>query len=84
MAALSKDEIYELFRANLRAYRVESGLSQSELARRLGTVPSYICDLESGRRTGVTIGTVAQIAEQLGIAPSSMLSLIRTPHAIRV
>lgn len=34
----------------LRAWRVASGLSQRELARRLGYSAAYLCDLENGRR----------------------------------
>ncbi len=66
--------ISDLFRANLRAIREELGLSQSELARRIERKPSYICDLENKRRPGVTLETVAAIAEGLGVAPATLLS----------
>ena len=66
-------ELSDTFRANMRAIREEVGLSQSELARRLGRKPSYICDLENARRPKVSLKTVAIIAEGLGVAPFALL-----------
>lgn len=34
----------------IRVYRENAGLTQSELAKRLGVTRAYICDLEHGRR----------------------------------
>jgi transcriptional regulator with XRE-family HTH domain len=84
MNQMNKDELYEVFRQNLRSLRIEAGMSQSELARRMDVKPSYICDLENSRRPGVTIATVAEIADVLGVAPSTLLSVVRTQHAVLV
>lgn len=79
---MTGDEAYDLFRRNLRDIRTELGISQSELARRMDVYPSYICDLENSRRPGITLETIAKIAEHLGIAPASLLTTVRTPHAV--
>ncbi len=77
---MTKQEAYELFAENLRTIREENGFSQSELARRVGVAPSYICDLESKRRPGVTLATIADLATALGVSPASMLSTVRSHH----
>lgn len=74
------EELIALFIANLRSIREEAGFSQSELARRTGMTPSYICDLERGRRKP-NLGTLAPLAAALGVAPSTLISTIRSPVA---
>lgn len=77
---MSPEELIALFMANLRSIREEAGLSQSELARRTGMTPSYICDLERGRRKP-NLGTLAPLAAALGVSPSTLISTIRSPVA---
>jgi transcriptional regulator with XRE-family HTH domain len=48
----------------MRRARVEQGLSQAELARRMGVKPPYVAALEAGRRN-VTLGQLANIADAL-------------------
>jgi transcriptional regulator with XRE-family HTH domain len=43
--------LQETFVVNLRAMLVEHGLTQSDLALRLGVTPSYVSQLLSGHRT---------------------------------
>ena len=74
---MRKEQIEALFRRNLKEFREELGLSQSELARRVGCTPGYICDLERGRRSP-RIGTLAPLAEVLGVSPSSLVSAVGT------
>lgn len=74
---MTKEQIYRLFRENMRLYREELGISQSELARRMRTTPGYICDFERGRRRP-NIGTLALIAQGLGVAPASLISTVRS------
>lgn len=69
---MTPDFLLDLFRRNLRDLRVAAGLSQSELARKIGCAPSYICDLERGRR-GPMLGTLAPLADAIGIDPSDLL-----------
>jgi len=52
---------------NLSEVREQCGVSQSELARRIGKTPSYVCDLERSRRDGMYTATLANIAKGLGI-----------------
>jgi transcriptional regulator with XRE-family HTH domain len=49
----------------IRAARQEMGLTQADVAARLGVNPSYVTNLEAGR-VNATIGQLAHIAEALG------------------
>ena len=51
----------------LREERVKSGLSQRELARRLGLSPSLISQLESGQ-SKPSVGTLYSIVTELGVS----------------
>jgi transcriptional regulator with XRE-family HTH domain len=76
---MHRNDLLALFRANMRAIREEMGLSQSELARRIGKTPGYICDTERGRRAP-NLTTIAEIAEGLGVTPSTLIStVVRLP-----
>jgi transcriptional regulator with XRE-family HTH domain len=70
---MTEEQLLDLFRDNMRAIREELGISQSELARRVGKCPGYICDVERGRRS-VNLGTLASIADGLGVNPSQLIS----------
>ena len=51
----------------VKAIRTALGMSQAELADRLGTTPSAAADLERAEREGgVTIKRLERVAEQLG------------------
>ncbi|HKR49117.1 MAG TPA: helix-turn-helix transcriptional regulator [Pseudonocardiaceae bacterium] len=47
-------------------YRVEHGLSQSELGAKLGVSQPYVARLESGDRSP-TLATLARLAQRLGL-----------------
>lgn len=79
---MTREELAALFRDNLRSLREDAGLSQTELARRMKTFPGVICDLERGRRVP-TFGTLAAIAEGLGVTPAALLSTVRSQHGVR-
>jgi transcriptional regulator with XRE-family HTH domain len=49
----------------IRRARVDQGLTQAELARRMGVKPPYVAALEAGKRN-VTLGQLANIADALG------------------
>lgn len=55
-----------LFGARLRELRAEAGLSQSELAERMGLTQGSIGHLETGRREA-TWSTVITLAKALGV-----------------
>ena len=66
------EKIYAVFVSNLQAAMQSSGLSQSELARRLDVTPSYVSQLLSGhRRPG--LDTLEKIARVLEMEPSDLL-----------
>jgi transcriptional regulator with XRE-family HTH domain len=56
----------------LREERVRSGLSQRELARRLGLSPSLISQLESGQ-SRPSVGTLYSIVNELGLSLDSVI-----------
>lgn len=60
------------FRRNLRAARIASDLTQTDLARKLGVAPSYLCDLEAGRRSP-NLATLAPLAAALGIGVEKLV-----------
>ena len=77
---MEKEDIETLFRSNLKALREEAQISQSELARRAGFTPGFICDFERGRRSP-RLGTIAALAEALGVSPATLLSTVRYERA---
>lgn len=58
---------YEIARAVIRA-RTAAGLTQAQLAERMGTSQSYVAKLESGRALPST-RTLLKIAEVTGTRP---------------
>lgn len=57
---------------NLRAYRLERGLSQEDFAEVVGVHRTYMGGLERGERN-LTLQTVERIAEVLGVEPRKLL-----------
>src|SRR3954462_1083831 len=51
--------------APVRAWREHLGLSQAELARRIGISRAYLAQIETGERTG-TVEVLARAARSLG------------------
>lgn len=58
--------------ANIRTARLAAGLSQSEVAGRLGLRQTWVSDLECGRR-GIWIGNLIRLAEAIGCEPGDLL-----------
>ena len=44
----------------------ELGMTQADLARRLGRPPAYVCDVMRGRRPNLTQASLVAIADALG------------------
>jgi transcriptional regulator with XRE-family HTH domain len=61
---------------NVRRYRVAAGLSQEELAARVGVAQSYISALEAGKRNP-TILTVWHAATALKVGPAALFEVSR-------
>ena len=57
---------------NLRAYRLERGLSQEALAEVLGVHRTYMGGIERGERN-LTLKSVERMAQQIGIDPRALL-----------
>ena len=56
-----------------RSAREAKGMTQAELARRVGVSPALICLLEYGKRTNPTWQTLAAIAHELDVTPSFLI-----------
>lgn len=67
------EELKQVFRDNLRSRRLRLGLTQAELAEKLGVAQAYISDLESGRKRPL-VDTLATIADALKTTPARLLT----------
>ena len=57
---------------NLRAYRMERGLSQEAFADVLGVHRTYMGGVERGERN-LTLQSLEKMAEQIGVEPLTLL-----------
>jgi putative transcriptional regulator len=64
----------------LRRARKDAGLTQGQLADRLGLSPPYISNVESGR-VNLTLGQLARFADALGADLQVRLPRIEIPVA---
>ena len=69
---------YRQFLTRLRAAREQAGLSQVEVARRLGKPQSYVSKCESGERR-VDVVELAAFAAVYGKALEEFVSVARRP-----
>jgi transcriptional regulator with XRE-family HTH domain len=67
------DELVFIFAANVKARRLELGLTQAQLAERLDCHVPYISDLEN-RRKSPYLGNLAKLAEALETSPDALLA----------
>lgn len=51
---------------NLKARRINTGLEQKDVAERMTCSPSFVCQIESGRRD-VTVSTLLRYMEAIGL-----------------
>ena len=56
----------------IKRYRNEAGISQGQLAKKVGVVRGYISDLECGRKNNPTYDVIGLIANALSI-PAGLL-----------
>lgn len=59
-------EIREIFSQNLKYYRIQNNLTQSELAEKINLTDKYISDLERSKFSP-SLDTISEIARILGI-----------------
>lgn len=55
------------------AARERAGLTQMEAARRAGIVRSYLCMIESGKRTSPTLDVINALARTYGCSLTDLL-----------
>ena len=77
---MQPQELNSLFRHNLRQRRIELGLTQAELAAKLGVDQAYISDLERGQRNP-SLSRLAPLADALDTTPSVLISSAVLAHA---
>lgn len=65
-------DMRRLIADNFLEYRLAAGLTQREIADRMGVDRSYVSGLEMGKRNP-TIITLWVIAEALGVTPADLL-----------
>ena len=56
-------------------FRKRRGFSQAELARRTGFDPSFISQLESGKRKGSSYATLQALADALDVEVNQLLGM---------
>src|SRR5579859_584046 len=71
-----------LFAALLERHRVNSGLSQEELAERAGLSRRGISDLERGQRRSPYPATVRQLAQALGLAGEDLATFVAAARRV--
>ena len=62
-----KQDIYNTIGKNIQKYRKNKGMRQHDLAQSLFLSNSFIAKLESKTRQTISIDTLEQIAEVLGV-----------------
>ena len=67
-----RSDLNERFGENVRASRMQMGLSQAKLADRAGVRPQYISRIEIGN-ANVTLEMVAKVAWAMGRDPNQLL-----------
>ena len=65
--------------SSLRAYRVAAGLTQADLALRVGVSQSAISDWETGETTP-SVRSIVLLAGALGISTDELLGVQGTPR----
>lgn len=71
----SSDLASRLVGEAVRRARIEAGLTQAELAKRIEASASYITNVEAGR-ANLTVGQLAHIADALGAGREIALPLL--------
>lgn len=65
--------LQETFVANLRSMLVDHGLTQSDLAAKVGVTPAYISQLLSGHRTP-QLETLEKLAKAMNCRAAELIS----------
>jgi transcriptional regulator with XRE-family HTH domain len=73
-------DVQEILGANVRRLRLAAGMSQEELAARVGVEQFYISGLEAGRRNP-TVKTIWSVAQALDVKVGVLFEEVRKPSA---
>ena len=65
---MTEEEIRKIFSRNLKSYRKNLGLSQMDLASKVGIATNFINDIENEKKW-ISISTLAKICTALDIEP---------------
>ena len=57
---------------NMKKLRLEKGMSQGDICRKLGVDRSYISNVESGKKNP-TLSTITKLAKALGVSVCELL-----------
>lgn len=63
---MNTDPIYSRLGENLKQIRLRKGMSQGDVASKIGADPAYISGIENGRRN-VTLATIDKLANALEV-----------------
>ena len=58
----------------IRYYRLRKGLSQKELAKRVGITQQYMCCLEKGKKQNPSFPLLGKIADALDVPVSELIA----------
>lgn len=70
---MKPEQLETLVSHRIRELRIFRGLTQSELAEKIGSKKPHISDLELGK-TSPGLGVIAKLAQALGVEPEEILS----------
>lgn len=62
--------------ARLRQRRIAAGMTQQQLAQRIGKRQGYIGDIENGKRKAITTDTLVKLCRALGCSADYLLGLV--------
>lgn len=51
----------------IKQLRAAAGLTQKQLAEKIGVSQPFVADLESGKRAGVSVDTLYKLSDALGV-----------------
>jgi len=66
-------ELLTIFKLRVRSRRRELGLTQKQVADRIGVTQAYVATIEAGRNAP-GLDVIAKFAEALNTTPSALLS----------
>ncbi len=69
------DEVERTVRQTIRKYRIEQGLTQAELAKRLGVHRDTVSRVETGKRA-LELGEFFDWADALGVSADELFTAI--------